>query len=146
MPSLIACSFAKDYTCLALYYDANFLPQKKRGSNYPTATHFFYAGFVSQNVFHVICTPKHVKQHSVVVQVHPYTYRNENQFLHFNFHQDPYAEYDFWMKNVGIDGLFTDFTGTLHQYQELTSPHRKDETANSLLVKISQMISAYEGL
>jgi glycerophosphoryl diester phosphodiesterase len=80
------------------------------------------------------------------VQVHPYTYRNENQFLHFNFHQDPYAEYDFWMKNVGIDGLFTDFTGTLHQYQELTSPHRKDETANSLLVKISQMISAYEGL
>jgi hypothetical protein len=28
----------------------------------------------------------------------------------------------------------------------LTSPHPKDETANSLLVKISQMISAYEGL
>ncbi|CAL4961256.1 unnamed protein product [Urochloa decumbens] len=88
----------------------------------------------------------HNLQHSVVVQVHPYTYRNENQFLHFNFHQDPYAEYDFWIKTVGVDGLFTDFTGTLHRYQELTSPHRKDETANSLLLKISQMISAYEGL
>uniref|UniRef100_K3XG83 glycerophosphodiester phosphodiesterase n=3 Tax=Setaria TaxID=4554 RepID=K3XG83_SETIT len=86
------------------------------------------------------------RAHAHNLQVHPYTYRNENQFLHFNFHQDPYAEYDFWIKNVGVDGLFTDFTGTLHQYQELTSPHRKDETANSLLVKISQMISAYEGL
>ena len=83
---------------------------------------------------------------SVVVQVHPYTYRNENKFLHFNFHQDPYDEYDFWINTVGVDGLFTDFTGSLHRYQELTSPHRKDETANSLLVKISQMISAYEGL
>ncbi|CAO2182812.1 unnamed protein product [Urochloa humidicola] len=86
------------------------------------------------------------RAHAHNLQVHPYTYRNENQFLHFNFHQDPYAEYDFWIKAVGVDGLFTDFTGTLHRYQELTSPHRKDETANSLLLKISQMISAYEGL
>lgn len=86
------------------------------------------------------------RAHAHNLQVHPYTYRNENQFLHFNFHQDPYTEYDFWINTVGIDGLFTDFTGTLHRYQELTSPHRKDETANSLLVKISQMISAYEGL
>jgi len=86
------------------------------------------------------------RAHAHNLQVHPYTYRNENQFLHFNFHQDPYAEYDFWINTVGVDGLFTDFTGTLHRYQELTSPHQKDETANSLLVKISQMISAYEGL
>jgi len=86
------------------------------------------------------------RAHAHNLQVHPYTYRNENQFLHFNFHQDPYAEYDFWINTVGVDGLFTDFTGSLHRYQELTSPHRKDETANSLLVKISQMISAYEGL
>jgi len=86
------------------------------------------------------------RAHAHNLQVHPYTYRNENQFLHFNFFQDPYNEYDFWINTVGVDGLFTDFTGTLHRYQELTSPHRKDETANSLLVKISQMISAYEGL
>ena len=80
------------------------------------------------------------------LQVHPYTYRNENQFLHFNFHQDPYAEYDFWIHKVGVDGLFTDFAGSVHQYQELISPHPKDATANNLLVKISQMIAAYEGL
>ncbi|KAG8078032.1 hypothetical protein GUJ93_ZPchr0007g4936 [Zizania palustris] len=85
------------------------------------------------------------RAHAHNLQVHPYTYRNENQFLHFNFHQDPYAEYDFWINNMGVDGLFTDFTGALHRYQELVSPHPKDETANSLLVKIAQMISAYEG-
>ncbi|KAL6334942.1 hypothetical protein AAG906_023747 [Vitis piasezkii] len=28
------------------------------------------------------------------LEVHPYTYRNENQFLHFNFHQDPYELMD----------------------------------------------------
>ena len=115
------------------------------GSNCHTATcHFFFPSLVSSH--RLLVSSKHVKLHPVVVQVHPYTYRNENQFLHFNFFQDPYNEYDFWINTVGVDGLFTDFTGTLHRYQELTSPHRKDETANSLLVKISQMISAYEGL
>ncbi|XP_062204836.1 glycerophosphodiester phosphodiesterase GDPD6-like [Phragmites australis] len=86
------------------------------------------------------------RAHAHNLQVHPYTYRNENRFLHFNFHQDPYTEYHFWINTVGVDGLFTDFTGTLHRYQELTSPHPKDETPNSLLVKIAEMISAYEGL
>ncbi|PNT72903.1 hypothetical protein BRADI_2g50710v3 [Brachypodium distachyon] len=85
------------------------------------------------------------RAHAHNLQVHPYTYRNENQFLHFNFHQDPYAEYDFWINTVGVDGLFTDFAGSVHQYQELISPHPKNATANSLLVKIAQMIAAYEG-
>ncbi|KAF0910516.1 hypothetical protein E2562_002965 [Oryza meyeriana var. granulata] len=84
------------------------------------------------------------RAHAHNLQVHPYTYRNENQFLHLNFHQDPYAEYDFWINSMGIDGLFTDFTGSLHRYQEMVSPHPKGETANSLLVKIAQMISQYE--
>jgi glycerophosphoryl diester phosphodiesterase len=86
------------------------------------------------------------RAHAHNLQVHPYTYRNENQFLHFNFHQDPYAEYNFWINTVGVDGLFTDFAGSVHQYQEMISPHPKDATANNLLVKIAQMIAAYEGL
>ncbi|KAI5000549.1 hypothetical protein ZWY2020_005138 [Hordeum vulgare] len=85
------------------------------------------------------------RAHAHNLQVHPYTYRNENQFLHFNFHQDPYAEYDFWINTVGVDGLFTDFAGSVHQYQELKTPHPKDATASSLLLKIAQMIAAYEG-
>jgi glycerophosphoryl diester phosphodiesterase len=79
------------------------------------------------------------------VQVHPYTYRNENQFLHFDFHQDPYAEYDYWLRYIRVDGLFTDFTGSLHHYQEWTSPVKDVKSANALLHAISGMISAYEG-
>ncbi|XP_078176173.1 glycerophosphodiester phosphodiesterase GDPD6-like [Carex rostrata] len=66
------------------------------------------------------------RAHAHKLQVHPYTYRNENQFLHYDFHQDPYAEYIYWVQNIGVDGLFTDFTGSLHRYQEWASP-LKDE-------------------
>ncbi|GAB2223748.1 hypothetical protein Droror1_Dr00004488 [Drosera rotundifolia] len=62
------------------------------------------------------------RAHAHNLQVHPYTYRLENQFLHFDFHQDAYKEYDYWINKMGVDGLFTDFTGSLHQYQEWTSP------------------------
>ncbi|KAI3929849.1 hypothetical protein MKW98_004003 [Papaver atlanticum] len=85
------------------------------------------------------------KAHSHDLQVHPYTYRNENQFLHFDFHQDPYAEYDYWINKIKVDGLFTDFTGSLHNYQELSSQHKTpadDSSASSLLHKIALMISS----
>jgi glycerophosphoryl diester phosphodiesterase len=59
--------------------------------------------------------------HARGLQVHPYTYRNENEFLHFNFRQDPYAEYDYWINDVGVDGLFTDFPASLRRFQEWTA-------------------------
>nr|CAB3454885.1 unnamed protein product [Digitaria exilis] len=59
--------------------------------------------------------------HARGLQVHPYTYRNENKFLHFNFRQDPYAEYDYWINGVGVDGLFTDFPASLRRFQEWTA-------------------------
>lgn len=58
------------------------------------------------------------------LQIHPYTFRNENKYLHFNFLQDPYVEYEYWLSKVGVDGLFTDFTGTLHRYQQCTTPYQ----------------------
>ncbi|KQK14255.1 hypothetical protein BRADI_1g14980v3 [Brachypodium distachyon] len=64
------------------------------------------------------------RAHALNLQVHPYTFRNENLFLHFDFHQDPYAEYEYWLSRIGVDGLFTDFTGSLHKYQEWTTPYR----------------------
>ncbi|CAN6298597.1 unnamed protein product [Urochloa humidicola] len=63
------------------------------------------------------------RAHALNLQVHPYTFRNENSFLHFNFHQDPYVEYEYWLNEIGVDGLFTDFTGSLHKYQEWTMPY-----------------------
>jgi glycerophosphoryl diester phosphodiesterase len=62
------------------------------------------------------------RAHALGLQVHPYTYRNENKYLHFDFHQDPYQEYSYWIHNISVDGLFTDFVGTLHLYQQWTSP------------------------
>ncbi|KAM7278075.1 hypothetical protein ACFE04_005209 [Oxalis oulophora] len=67
------------------------------------------------------------RAHAHDLQVHPYTYRNENQFLHFDFNQDPYEEYDYWIKKIRVDGLFTDFTGSLRHYQEWSSPISKGD-------------------
>ncbi|KAL8134935.1 glycerophosphodiester phosphodiesterase GDPD6 [Apium graveolens] len=83
------------------------------------------------------------RAHAHDLQVHPYTFRNENMFLHYNYSQDPYLEYDYWINKVGVDGLFTDFTGSLHRYQEWTSPAISDEDASTLLQKIASMISKY---
>ncbi|XP_059640463.1 glycerophosphodiester phosphodiesterase GDPD6-like isoform X1 [Cornus florida] len=84
------------------------------------------------------------RAHARDLQVHPYTYRNENSFLHFNFNQDPHIEYDYWINNIGVDGLFTDFTGSLHNFQEQTSPlFPGDEDASKLLRKIAKMLSKY---
>ncbi|KAF2312865.1 hypothetical protein GH714_040919 [Hevea brasiliensis] len=85
---------------------------------------------------------------TVVPVVHPYTYRNEEMFLHFNFHQDPYEEYDYWINKIGVDGLFTDFTGSLHNFQEWTSPLSKnnigDDSATKLLNKIASLVASYK--
>lgn len=88
------------------------------------------------------------RAHARDLQVHPYTYRNENQFLHFEFHQDPYQEYDFWINKIGVDGLFTDFTGSLHNYQEWTSPlaphaHAGHDNPTNLLHKMAKMLRSY---
>ncbi|KAG2706948.1 hypothetical protein I3760_05G126000 [Carya illinoinensis] len=85
------------------------------------------------------------RAHARGLQVHPYTFRNENSFLHFDFLQDPYAEYDFWINKIGIDGLFTDFTGTFHRYQEATAPlsHESKDGASDILHKIASLINSY---
>lgn len=68
-------------------------------------------------------------------------------FLNFNFNQDPYKEYDFWINKVKVDGLFTDFAGSLHNFQEWTSnlSDRRESDASKLLDKIGKMISSYKG-
>ncbi|KAJ8560569.1 hypothetical protein K7X08_022429 [Anisodus acutangulus] len=85
------------------------------------------------------------RAHARNLQVHPYTFRNENKFLHFNFSEDPYNEYDYWINKIGVDGLFTDFTGSLHQYQEWTNPYASGEKeVTRLLHKIELMLSKFK--
>ncbi|KAL5746736.1 hypothetical protein ACOSP7_023708 [Xanthoceras sorbifolium] len=88
------------------------------------------------------------RAHAHDLQVHPYTYRNENSFLHYNFNQDAYEEYDYWINKIGVDGLFTDFTGSLHHFQELSSPLSSDGSddnrkASKILHKIASLVSMY---
>ncbi|KAF6165045.1 hypothetical protein GIB67_000629 [Kingdonia uniflora] len=85
------------------------------------------------------------KAHSHDLQVHPYTFRNENQYLHCDFHQDPYVEYDYWLNKIKVDGLFTDFTGSVHRFQDWTNPPlpKDDNNAATLLHKIGMMLSSY---
>ncbi|KAJ8618721.1 hypothetical protein MRB53_014907 [Persea americana] len=82
------------------------------------------------------------RAHAHDLQVHPYTYRNENKFLHFDFHQDSYEEYNYWINTIGVDGLFTDFTGSLHNFQQWTESAKHGKDASSLLHKIASMISS----
>jgi glycerophosphoryl diester phosphodiesterase len=60
-------------------------------------------------------------------------------FLHLDFHQDPYLEYVYWLHEIGVDGLFTDFTGSLHRYQEWTTPYPKKKKAEELLQEIADV-------
>ncbi|CAN6932344.1 unnamed protein product [Brassica oleracea] len=66
-------------------------------------------------------------------------FKNENEFLHLNFSQDPDKEYEYWINEIGIDGLSTDFTGSLHNYQEWTSP--LSETSKSPRQLLGQIVS-----
>ncbi|XP_058070462.1 glycerophosphodiester phosphodiesterase GDPD6 [Magnolia sinica] len=99
-----------------------------------------------RNNYLVTPTDLVAKAHAHDLQVHPYTFRNENIFLHLDFHEDPYAEYDYWLNTIGVDGLFTDFTGSLHNFQQWTErlPSKdNDKDALKLLQKIASLITSY---
>ena len=68
-------------------------------------------------------------------------FETRTQFLNFNFSQDPYAEYDFWLNKMGVDGVFTDFTGSLHKFQKWNSMN--ESNASKLLHKIALLVSSY---
>lgn len=56
--------------------------------------------------------------HKYNLKVHAYTFRNEDQYLAWNFTQDPYNEYKTYF-NTQIDGYFTDFPRTLKRFLDL---------------------------
>jgi len=56
------------------------------------------------------------RAHTRGLQVHPYTFRNEAQYLAFPLFADPRQEYDLQFKRQGINGGFTDNPATLADY------------------------------
>ncbi|KAJ7389777.1 hypothetical protein OS493_029199 [Desmophyllum pertusum] len=59
-----------------------------------------------------------INAHKYNLKVHPYTFRNEDQYLAWNFTQDPYNEYQTFL-NTHIDGYFTDFPGSLKKFLDM---------------------------
>ena len=50
-------------------------------------------------------------------QVHAYKHMNEHEYIHFKlFRQDSYK-----INEIEVDGLFTAFTGSLHNFQASTT-------------------------
>ncbi|HEY9301434.1 MAG TPA: glycerophosphodiester phosphodiesterase family protein, partial [Phormidium sp.] len=49
--------------------------------------------------------------HAAGLLVHPYTFRNESQYLAPDYNDNPEAEYEQFL-NLGVDGVFTDFPDT----------------------------------
>lgn len=49
--------------------------------------------------------------HAAGLLVHPYTFRNESQYLAADYRNNPQAEYEQFFK-LGVDGLFSDFPNT----------------------------------
>ena len=53
--------------------------------------------------------------HSMQKLVHVYTFRNEYMHLVWEYGQDSYTEYDFYL-SMGIDGYFSEFPRTARQF------------------------------
>ncbi|XP_031491055.1 glycerophosphodiester phosphodiesterase GDPD6 [Nymphaea colorata] len=140
--SLIYVSNLTDSPKIFLIDDVN-VPTQDTNQSYSEITSDAYFNYIKQYVVGIgpwkdtvvppmenhltTATDLVAKAHAHDLQVHPYTYRNEFMFLHFNFRQDPYVEYDYWINKIGIDGLFTDFTGSLHNFQDWTSHSSKNK-------------------
>ena len=55
------------------------------------------------------------RAHAKNLVVHTYTLRNEHQNLAWDYGQDPYEEYRLFTE-LGVDGIFTDFPGTMSRF------------------------------
>jgi glycerophosphoryl diester phosphodiesterase len=55
------------------------------------------------------------------MQVHAYTFSNENAYLPWTWGQDPFAEMHAFLEEERVDGLFTDFPDAATAYRERVS-------------------------
>ncbi|MBW4627361.1 MAG: esterase-like activity of phytase family protein [Brasilonema octagenarum HA4186-MV1] len=73
--------------------------------------------------------------HAAGLLVHPYTFRNESQYLAADYNKNPELEFQQFIK-LGVDGYFTDFPGTGDKVRDqitgefVRSPDNPDVLAN----------------
>lgn len=65
------------------------------------------------------------------MQVHPYTFRNEADQLAYDFIANARTEYALFFLEIGIDGCFTDFSGTASDW--MTEEQLKGTTFDNML-------------
>ncbi len=58
-----------------------------------------------------------IQVHAAGLEAVLYTFKNEYDYLPWDFGQDPHMEYESFL-DLGIDGFFTDFPGSLHMFYE----------------------------
>ena len=66
--------------------------------------------------------------HAKGKRIHVYTFRNEHMHLLWDYGQDPYTEYDFYL-SLEIDGYFSEFPLTAKQFLK---SKREDNTKREL--------------
>ena len=62
--------------------------------------------------------------HEHGLKVHVFTMRNEDEFLAWDFHQDPVNEYNLYL-DLGVDGIFTDFPETMKRVLDARYKRKK---------------------
>ncbi|KAG2435711.1 hypothetical protein HXX76_006909 [Chlamydomonas incerta] len=55
------------------------------------------------------------------MQAHPYTFRNEARYLTYGAFATAMDEFEFFFVKLGLEGAFTDYTGSLRQYFTMKS-------------------------
>ena len=73
-------------------------------------------------------------QHGLLV--HTYTFRNEDKYLAWDFHQDPVNEINIFL-SLGVDGIFTDFTATAKRHLDDMYAEEHECVSGSGLSRIS---------
>ena len=63
--------------------------------------------------------------------VHAYTFRNEDEYLAWDFHQDPVNEIELFLGDLGVDGIFTDFTATTKRHVDAMYDKKEDCVSGS---------------
>jgi glycerophosphoryl diester phosphodiesterase len=70
--------------------------------------------------------------HAVGLLVHPYTFRNEDCYLAPDYSGNPQLEYEQFF-NLGVDGLFSDFSDTAVAVRKRVAGNRNETVPNKVL-------------